>query len=316
LRIIPGPRKRHGRRGQRVHSRRGNKKTKKFFLTRFGGFIQWPVVPHTKTAVDSPYRVQVLDRALAILDELGHQQSECSLAELSHTVGLHKSTVHRLIMVLERHRLIEKNRETGRYRLGLKLFELGSKAIGSTDLCEHSRPHLSRVMYETEETVHFCILDQGEVLYVEKMEPQRSVRMASSVGRRAPAHCTAVGKAMLAELPASEVEDIVRQCGLRSMTRKTITTPGELRAELRAIHARGYSIDDEEHEDGVRCVGAAVRDYHGRPVAAISVSGPAFRITKEKVPVVARSVVEAANALSTQLGYKATSLPLVSAKAI
>jgi len=260
-------------------------------------------VPHSKTLV-SPYRVQVLDRALAILDELGSQRGECSLVELSHTLGLHKSTVHRLIMVLDRHRLIEKNPQTGRYRLGLKLFELGSRAIGGTDLREHSRPHLSRVMYETEETVHFCILDQGEVLYVEKMEPQRSVRMASSVGRRAPAHCTAVGKAILAELAETEVDDVVRQRGLRSMTRKTVATPGQLRAELNAIRARGYAIDDEEHEEGVRCVGAAVRDYNGRPVAAISVSGPAFRVTKEKVSVIARSVVDAANALSAELGHR------------
>lgn len=258
---------------------------------------------HYKTK--SPYQIQVLDRALAVLEALGRQHSDCSLGELSAALGLHKSTVHRLVMVLERHRLIEKSRETGRYRLGLKLFELGSKAIAATDLRERSRPHLSRLMYETEETVHFCLLDQGEVLYVEKMEPQRSVRMASSVGRRVPAHSTAVGKAILAELPETEVDEIIRRYGLRTMTRKTITTPAELKAELRAIRARGHAIDDEENEEGVRCVGASVRDYSGKPIAAISVSGPAFRITKEKCPIIARSVMAAAQALSEELGYKA-----------
>lgn len=259
-------------------------------------------MPHTETT--SPYRVQVLDRALAVIDALAEDSGGISLAQLSTKLKLHKSTVHRLVMVLERHRLLEKHSETGRYRLGLKLFELGSRAIAGMDLRERARPHLQRVMYETDETVHLCVLDEGEVLYVDKIEPQRSVRMASSVGRRMPVHCTAVGKAILAELPASEIEEIVRQHGLRPATRRTVRTPAELSAELAAIRSRGYSIDDEENEEGVRCVGAAILDSTGSAVAAISVSGPSFRITKEKVPVVSRSVVAAAQAISAQLGYR------------
>lgn len=259
-------------------------------------------MPHSGT---SPYRVQVLDRALALLESVGAERNGASLAELAVKLKLHKSTVHRLLMVLERHRLLDKQPENGRYRLGLKLFELGSRAMAATGLREHARPCLQRVLYETEETVHFCVLEGSEVLYVDKVEPQRSVRMASAVGRRAPAYCTAVGKAMLSELPQSEADDIVRRSGLRPLTRRTITTPAELNAELRATRARGYAIDDEENEEGVRCVAAAVLDAAGHPVAAISVSGPSFRITKEKVPIVARSVMAAAADLSAQLGYDA-----------
>jgi len=253
---------------------------------------------------DSPYRVQVIDRALSILGVLSDRQGESSLAELCKDLRLHKSTVHRLLMVMEHHRLVEKNRKTGRYRLGLKLFELGSRASAALDLREHSRPHLSRVLSETQETVHLCILDQGEVLYIEKMEPQRSVRMASRVGRRAPVHCTAVGKALLAELPEAEVDLIIRRQGLEPLTRHTLTAPADFKNELKLIRARGYAIDDEENEEGVRCVGAAVRDCLARPVAAISVSGPSFRVSKSNVPAIARSVVGAARALSVQLGYK------------
>src|SRR5260370_5264507 len=126
-------------------------------------------------------------------------------------------------MVLERHRMVNRRTETGRYALGLKLFELGSRAVANTDLREHARPALQRVLYETEETVHFCVLDASEVLYVDKIEPQRSVRMASSVGRRAPVHCTAVGKAMLAEMTAADVEVIIGRGGLKRLTRRTIT---------------------------------------------------------------------------------------------
>ncbi len=256
----------------------------------------------------SPYRVQVLDRAASLLETLSRQQGDSSLAELCAALQLHKSTVHRLLRVLEQHRFVDKSPETGRYRLGLKLFELGSKAIDRFDLRAHSRRHLNQILNETDETVHFCILDQGEVLYVEKMEPQRSVRMASSVGRRALAYCTAVGKAMLAELSEAEVNEIIRRRGLRPMTRNTITTPAELKAELHSIRSRGYAVDDEENEEGVRCVGAAVRDYSGRPVAAISVSGPTFRVTLEKVPVIAKSVIKGAGALSNELGFKLEAL--------
>ena len=251
----------------------------------------------------SPYRIQVLDRALALLECVAAERNGVGLAELAGKLKLHKSTVHRLLMVLERHGLLDKLPDTGRYRLGLKLFELGSRAIAATGLREHARPFLQRVQYETEETVHFCVLEDTEVLYVDKVEPQRSVRMASEVGRRAPAYCTGVGKAMLAELPHAEADDIIRRSGLRSLTRHTLTTPAEINAELRATRARGYAVDDEENEEGVRCVAAAIRDAAGHPIAALSVSGPSFRITKEKVPIVARSVMSAAADLSSQLGY-------------
>jgi DNA-binding IclR family transcriptional regulator len=192
-------------------------------------------------------------------------------------------------MVLEGHRLVERSAESGRYRLGLRLFELGSRASSTLDLREHSRPHLSRVLSETQETVHFCVLDEGEALYLEKMEPQRSVRMASSIGRRAPVHCTAVGKAMLAALPEAEVDLVLRRHGMKALTRHTVTDAADLKAQLKLIRSRGYAIDDEENEEGVRCVAAAVRDCLGRAVAAISVSGPSFRMTRNNVPVMAKS---------------------------
>jgi DNA-binding IclR family transcriptional regulator len=216
------------------------------------------------------------------------------------------------MMVLERHRLVDKHPDTGRYRLGLRLFELGSKAISVLDLRERSRPFLDQVLSETQETVHLCILDEGEVLYLEKLEPQRSVRLASRVGRRVPAYCTSVGKAILAELPEAEVDSIIRRSGLKRITPNTITTPSALKEELRKIRAKGYSIDDEENEEGVRCVGAVVRDYSGRPAAAISVSGPAFRVTKANVAEIAKSVTQAATALSRELGHVAQEAESVS----
>ncbi len=267
-------------------------------------------VPQSKTRV-SPYRVQVLDRALAALAILADRSSECSLAELCIELKLHKSTVHRLMMVLEQHRLVVKNPDTGRYRLGLKLFELGSKAIEGLDLRAGARPYLDRLQNEFSETVFFCILDDGQVFYMEKVESQQSVRTACTVGSRAPAYCTAVGKAMLAELTEKEVDNVIRRWGLKAITKNTIRTAAALRTELKAVRSRGYAIDDEEKEEGLRCVSAAVRGHSGKLVAAMSVSGPAFRITKERIPEIGRVMMQAAGELSKELGYEGAPLEVV-----
>ncbi len=245
-------------------------------------------VPQYKTN-KSPYKVQVLDRALAALAILANRSSESSLVELCTELRLHKSTVHRLMMVLEQHRLVVKNPETGRYRLGLKLFELGSKALDGIDLRGRARPYLDRLQQRFGETVFFCILDDGQVFYVEKVESQQSVRTACTVGSRAPAYCKAVGKAMLAELSDAEVSTIVRRWGLKAVTPNTITTAAALKSELRIVRSRGYAIDDEEKEQGLRCVS----------------------MTKERIPEVGQAVMRAANELSAELGYEGVTLEVV-----
>jgi DNA-binding IclR family transcriptional regulator len=252
----------------------------------------------------SPYKVQVLDRAFAILDAISNHGRDVSLVELSDRVKLHKSTVHRLLMILESYRMVERDPQTGRYHLGLRLFELGTIAIGSFNVRDRAGRYLERVVFEVDETVHFCVLDGGEALYLEKIEPTKSVRMASRIGRRVPVHCTAVGKALLARLRDREVDDILRKHGLQRYTSRTITTPAELKTELAGIRDRGYSVDNEEIEEGVRCVACAVMDHAERPLAAISVSAPAFRLPMEKVPVVAASVMRAAIELSQECGYR------------
>ncbi len=212
-------------------------------------------------------------------------------------------------MVLERHKLLEKHAEKGKYRLGLKLFELGTRAVSQLDLRERARPFLERAVLETGETVHLCVYDDGEVVYVDKVEPGRSVRLASSVGRRNPAYCTAVGKAIMAHLPESQVEIAVQKHGLRQLTRKTVSTMAELKTELVNVREIGYAIDNEENEEGVCCVGAVVRDFSGDPVAAVSVSGPTFRIDADKIPILAKSITAAAEALSKELGFHAITEP-------
>jgi len=256
--------------------------------------------------VDSPYQVQVLDRALGILDLLAGESPELGPSEVSERTGLHKSTVHRLLQVLERHRLIEKIAQNGKYRLGLRLFELGSKAMTQFDLRERAQAYLKRLVLETGETAHICILDGDRMLSIANVESPRTLRTPSTVGHRTPLHCTSVGKALLAFLPESEQNDLINQCELTDYTRRTITKPARLKAELKLIRQRGYAMDDEEVEEGLRCVGAPVMDHSGRVVAAMSIAGPAFRLTDDRIPAVARSVIQAASELSVELGYKET----------
>jgi DNA-binding IclR family transcriptional regulator len=259
-------------------------------------------VPATKKDA-SPYRVQVLDRALAALDVLASRSVECSLVEICTALKLHKSTVHRLLMVFEHHRLVDKNPETGKYRLGLKLFELGSKAVAMLDLGETSRRFLIRLQRDTQETVNLGVLDQADVLYVAKIDSQQNLRMVARVGHRYPAYCTSMGKAILAGLTEPEVDAIIRRSDLKAKTPNTITTAAALKADLKQVRARGYAIDNEENEEGARCIGAAVWDHMNRPRAAVSVSAPAFRMDDAKLAEVAKVVVRAASDLSHELGY-------------
>ncbi len=241
---------------------------------------------------------------MAILDIIERADEDLALIEVAARVQLHKSTAHRLLMILERHRMVEREPRSGRYRLGLRLFELGSRAIDRFNFRDCARPHIERLVVETEETVHLCVLDGGEVLHVHLLEPSRSVRMASKIGFRHPAHCSAVGKAMLALLPETELDDIVRQRGLARQTGKTLVTADELKADLSLVRERGYAIDDEEGENGVRCVGAAVLGSGGRLMGGVSASGPSFRVTLERVPAIAASVLQAARTISAESGYR------------
>jgi DNA-binding IclR family transcriptional regulator len=261
--------------------------------------------PTAREQKNSPYKVQVLDRVLAILDALAAERGDASVTELAETLKLHKSTVHRLLMILSQHRLVERD-ANGRYHLGLKLFELGTVAIGKFNIKERARNHLQTLLDEVDETVHLCVLEGGEVLYLDKIESTRSIRMACRTGRRNPAHCTAVGKAILAHLPERDLDELLKVHGMPRMTPKTITTPADLKADLKKIRERGYSIDDEEVEEGVRCVGAAILGHYGRPLAAISVSAPSFRVTMEKVPMIASALCRVARALSEESGYQGT----------
>ncbi|MGH9373690.1 MAG: IclR family transcriptional regulator [Vicinamibacterales bacterium] len=253
---------------------------------------------------DSVYRVQVLDRAAGILQILADARTDLGPADIAARLSLHKSTIHRLLAALELHGYIRKQQGTGKYSLGLKLFELGSRAVARLDLHDCAQPLAENLVEQTGETVHVCVADDGQMVSVVIAESPRTVRTPATVGRRTPMHCTAVGKSWLAWVPADALEALLERHPPRAYTPNTIVARPALMDELRRIRACGYAVDEEEIELGLRCVGAPVRNHSGNVVAAISVAGPAFRISRKSIPVLARAVMATASRLSDALGYR------------
>lgn len=244
-----------------------------------------------------------VDNALALLEAFSAERAELGVTELSRALGLGKSTVHRLLGTLASRGYVLQDPKTEKYRLGLKAFEVGTVAVGRLSSREVTTPFLQRLMAATRETVHLGVLDGWEVVYIDKIESQQTLRMYSRIGRRAPLHCTALGKALLAFRPEEEIDRFLRR-RLKSYTPQTLTAPGDLKAELAGIRARGYAIDDEEFDTGLKCIAAPVRDHTGEVVASVGIAGAAFRLPAPRVPALADLVREAAQAVSTSLGFQ------------
>ncbi|HEX8917436.1 MAG TPA: IclR family transcriptional regulator [Chloroflexota bacterium] len=241
-------------------------------------------------------------RALGILQAFTQAEGALSLGELSARVGMPKSSVHRLASTLEREGFLARHAENGRYQLGLAVLKLAGPALASIDLRQLARPSLEGLARELQDTVHLAVLDRGEVIYIDKIESPSRVQMVSHIGGRSPAHCTALGKVMLAYLREDEVEHIVAERGLTPLTSATITSMDALRAELEAVRGRGYAVDEGEHEAMVRCVAAPIHDSRRQVVGAVSVTTVVAGWKPEHRSAMTRAVVEAARAVSTTLG--------------
>jgi len=231
------------------------------------------------TKEEQRYNIRSVSRALELLKTFSGAQSELSLAEISRRLNLNRSTTFRLLVTLQAHDYLEQDRESRKYRLGVTCLELGSVFLNQSDIRKEALPILSRLRDECKEAVHLARLAGSEVVYLEKLEGLLPIGiMGSRVGGRAPAHCTGLGKAMLAYLPETEICQLYAESGLHRFTPNTITDVTELLSELVSIRERGYAIDNEEHEPDVKCVAVPIWNYRQKVVGAISVSGPASRI--------------------------------------
>lgn len=252
--------------------------------------------------------VQAIERAAAILDLLGQSAQGLSVGEVAARTGLAKGTAHRLLASLVFFDFARQDPASRRYQLGFKLVELGNRRLSQIDLREDARPFLIALAEEVQETVHLVVRDQGAALYIDKvaLHPRRSgLQMVSRIGARTALHSSAVGKVLLAALPENEAAALLPRDGLAAATERTITDPAALRRHLDQVRRQGFAIDDEENEKGIRCVGAPIRDASGEVVAALSVSGPTARVTRERVTQSLQPKVCAAAAqISAQIGYR------------
>lgn len=259
------------------------------------------IEPADDSETGDPYKLQGLDRVVSILDLLGSSDNALTLAEICQRMDLRKSTAHRALMALERTGLIERA-PANRYRLGLKLYDMGSRAVEQIDLRSRLHPFLRKLALRVGETVHLGVLHKTRVVYIDKIEPiNRRVCISSRTGTSNPVYSTSMGKAILAYLPQDEVAAIVRDIRFVGFTSKTLNSTEELMAALERVRRRGYAIDDEEMEIGTRCVGAPILDSNQRAIAALSVSGSALRFAAHCVPGIAQHVMRCAHDISAAL---------------
>jgi IclR family transcriptional regulator, KDG regulon repressor len=254
-----------------------------------------------KQAEDEGTRLSSVANAILLMKSFSDEQSELGISALAARLGLAKSTVHRLASTLVEAGMLEQNKETGKYRLGLAVFELGSLVRRRIDISLEAKPWLMTLREQTGETVDLSILDHGGVVCVNFLESKKVNRISSGIGLRKPVHCTAEGKALIAFQPAATIERMIG-AKLDRRTPRTLVEPGELKEELANIRARGYATDDEEYELGVRSIAAPIRDDSGNSVAAVGVTGPTQRLTKNRLQGLARFVIDAAKAISLRLG--------------
>lgn len=247
--------------------------------------------------------VQSVDRALEILEHLKQSPNGLGITDLSRKLGVAKSTVHRLITTLEGHRYVKKISPQGTYQLGLKFLEMNHIVVERLDIIELAHPILDELTKNTLEIAHLGMLDDYELIYIDKVETNSTIRIYSQTGRRAPMHCTGIGKALLAFFPEQKLERFLQQSELTKFTPHTFSDQNLLKNELSLIRDQGYSLDNEEHEESIRCVAAPIFNHLGEVRYAISVTGPSNRMSDQRMDVIIPIVKEAAEKISRQIGY-------------
>jgi len=248
--------------------------------------------------------VQSLERALNILEELSDAEINMGITELSKNLDLSKSTVHRLLNTLMFKGYVDQDLESKAYKLGIKLFELGSKVINSLEISKLAKPYLVKLMEETHEVVHLVIRDGNEGVYIDKVESDQPIKMYSQLGKRVPLYCSAAGKVLICNLSESQINDIYQNSKLVAYTENTITDLNTLITQLKNARKDGYAIDNEELAKDVRCIAAPILNFSGQVVAAISISGPIYRIDDDKLIIFSNKVKNIAMNISKKLGYR------------
>lgn len=246
--------------------------------------------------------VQVLDRAFDILELLAQSENPMSLTSIVKETGLSKATAHRLLQSLYARRYVEKNNKQ-MYSIGIKLYALVGNHINTLELLCESEPYLTAIKSELNLTIHLGVLQNTEIIYLEKKDFYQNSRLYAQIGFRTPAYCSSMGKCLLSCLSREELDATMAGYPFESFTKNTIKNLSELKEHLKKVRKQGWAIDNEEYLIGHRCVGAPIYDYRGDAIASLSASGSTSDINDERLPFIIEQVKESALQISKRLGY-------------
>jgi DNA-binding IclR family transcriptional regulator len=245
--------------------------------------------------------VRSVERALDILLCFNSEKPSLSLTQIAEQVGMHKSTIHRLLATLEAKRFVMRDKVTGLYQLGFRFIELASIMLHDLDINRWAQPYLHQLTDLSGETVDLAVIDGDHVVYLQVVESPQRVKIAAAVGEQLPMYCTATGKAFLAYLPESQVEEILAN-GIARYTENTLTTPEDLFRDLRQVRRRGFAISEQEYERDINAVAAPVLDINGCPLAVIAIVGPSFRLSHDRMIKLGQSLLATTSAIAREVG--------------
>ncbi len=248
--------------------------------------------------------IQVIDRALDILEILSVERDGLGVTEIGNRLALHKSTVHRIVSAMAERGYIEKVPNKSVYRIGLKLVEISSVYLNSVELKTEAKPYLRELSAKYNLAAHLAILDGLDAVYIDKVDSVGDIRLYSQIGRRIPVHSSGLGKCLISGLSDIEIDDLLSGYVFTKYTAHTIINFNDYKQEINQVRKLGYAIDDEEHDEYIRCVAAPVFDYRDQVIAAVSVAGNASIISRERDAEVGLFVKEIARKISKRMGYK------------
>lgn len=246
--------------------------------------------------------VQSLDRALGLMEAVSGYEQGATLSDLAQATDLAPSTAHRLLKSLESREYLRQDEERGLWFIGVRAFTVGSAFVRVRDVVAVARPFMHELVAEVEESANLAILDDDQPVYLSQVECRQMIRAHALPGVRAMPHCSGIGKAFLALMPAERVADILRRKGMPALTDATITNAAQYQKALVEVRKLGYAVDDEEQSIGMRCIAAIIFDENAEPAAALSITGPAARISHQRIPELGLQVREMAARITTAIG--------------
>lgn len=248
--------------------------------------------------------IKSIIKAANVLNLLADAGEPMSLAQMASELNISKSTLHGIVATLVDVRFLAQDQSTGRYHLGTRLFQIGSRMSSMWNERKIAYSYIQQIAAEVGETVHMAVLDDYEVLYINKQESSSSIRIVTDIGAKLPAYCTGLGKALLSDMSKQEFQYMLRKIALKRYTDFTITDPDALWKELEMTYNRGYGEDDQEYIEGLRCVAAPILNHEGKIVAALSISGPVSRMQSDKLEQCKRSLLSTCDEISVKMGYE------------